>query len=271
MENEWLLKKLLADMLHWFHTFCEAHDLRYYALGGTMLGAVRHQGFIPWDDDVDLGMPRRDYLRFWSLMTENPHPRYRLETPFSEKEAFCYAFSKVYDTKTTLIENTRSKIRRGIYLDIFPLDGIGDSEREAARLHRPILRRVQLLLALTTGIRRERSFVKNAAVYLLRPVPQKRLKRLLQRQLHRLCAKQDFDSCIWCGNLTGNYGPRERMPRVFFGTGALYAFEDFEIYGPEQWDAYLTHLYGNWRQLPPPEKQKSHHDFCLVDLTKGYL
>ena len=61
------------------------------------------------------------------------------------------------------------------------------------------------------------------------------------------------------------------MPRAFVGTATLYDFEDFEIYGPEQWDAYLTHLYGNWRQLPPPEKQKSHHDFCLVDLTKGYL
>ncbi len=264
------MKARLGVMLRWFHDFCESQGLRYYALGGTMLGAARHQNFIPWDDDVDIGMPRKDYLRLWQLLAQNPHPQYCLETPFSENGDFCYAFSKLYDTETTLIENTRSRICRGVYLDIFPLDGAGASREEAEIFQKPIRWRTNLLLALTTGLRRGRSPGKNAAVLLLRSVPQRLLQKPLQRSLHRLCARKDFDGCMWVGNLTGNYGPRELMPRSYFGEPTRYPFGDFWVYGPEQFDAYLTHLYGQWRILPPADKQKSHHDFLLVDLEHGY-
>ena len=79
MKENQRVKELLAQMLRWFHDVCQEHGLRYYVLGGTMLGAVRHQGFIPWDDDVDVGMPRADYLRFWQWMEQQPPGRYRLE------------------------------------------------------------------------------------------------------------------------------------------------------------------------------------------------
>lgn len=265
------MKVLLTDMLSWFHDFCCERGLRYYALGGTMLGAVRHQGFIPWDDDVDLGMPRGDYIRFQTLMAENPHPRYVLETPDSGNRDFYYSFSKLYDTRTTLVENTRAKIRRGIYLDIFPLDGAGDSREEAMALFQPIRWRVDFLLALTTGVRRGRPVYKNTAVRLLRLIPADPLGKLLLKDLDRLCCRRGFEDCSWFGNLTGNYGQRELMPRSYLGEPALYSFERLSIYGPREYDAYLTHLYGNWRELPPVDKRKSHHDFLLVDLETSYL
>ena len=265
------MKAMLAEMLSWFHEFCREKGLRYYALGGTMLGAARHQGFIPWDDDVDIGMPREDYRRFQRLMAGAPHPRYVLETPESKNRDFYYSFSKLYDTQTTLVENTRHKVRRGIYLDIFPLDGAGDSREEALALFRPIHRRVQLLLALTTGIRQGRSARKNAAVCLLRLLPAYPLGKLLLRDLEQLCGRSAFDDCAWFGNLTGNYGPRELMPRAYLGEPTLYPFEGLSIYGPREYDAYLTHLYGSWRELPPVEKRKSHHDFLLVDLEHSWL
>ena len=106
------MQKKLVDMLQWYHEFCKKHNLNYYAVGGTCLGAVRHQGFIPWDDDIDVGMPREDYNRFEALMKEEGNSgKYVLEMPFENKD-FVYAYGKLYDTTTTLIENTRYKTKR---------------------------------------------------------------------------------------------------------------------------------------------------------------
>jgi len=271
-EHDSQLKKMLIDMLEWFHNFCEENNLRYYALGGTMLGAARHKGFIPWDDDIDVGMPRADYLRLEELMKNQPSERYILETPNSPQKDFFYPFTKLYDTQTTLVENTRYKIKRGIYLDIFPLDGMGNSAEEAVLFFRKIKWRRYLLLSMTTGIRQERSFYKNASVRVMRLVPKWVLnpKKLLH-SLDALCREKDFDQCTWGGNPIGNWMEREIMPKRIVGKPTEYTFENLTIYGVEDYDGYLTGLYGNWQELPPPEKRKSHHDYLYCDLNKSFM
>lgn len=270
-ENE-KLKILLLEMLSWFHNFCMKNGLRYYALGGTMLGAVRHQGFIPWDDDIDVGMPREDYLRFAKLMRQHPHPRYLLETPDSENADFFYPIYKLYDTQTTLVENKRNRITRGIFLDIFPLDGAGESEDEARKFFQRIKYRRNLLLTLTTGFRRGRSLHKNVAVALMRLVPNWVIdKKKLLHSIDRISQEKPFDGCSWVGNMMGNWMERELMPRSVLGNPTVYSFENLTIYGAQEYDAYLTGLYGNWRELPPEEKRKTHHDFLWMDLEKSYL
>lgn len=266
------LQKKLLDMLGWFHQFCAENQLRYYVLGGTMLGAARHQGFIPWDDDVDVGMPRADYERLASLMQQVPAGRYVLETPHTEAEDYFYPISKLYDTQTTLVENTRVQIKRGIYLDIFPLDGIGNSLEESRRNYKPIYWKFNLLLTRVTGLRKGRSRAKNLAVAAARLIPQWILndKKLL-RSLDRDCARYAYDSCSWVGNLFGAWRFKEVMPKEILGEPTLYRFEELEVYGPQRADEYLSYLYGDWRQLPPEEKRVSHHDFVLIDLERSYL
>ncbi len=271
-ESDKELKEKLIEMFSWFHNFCAENNLRYYALGGTMLGAERHGGFIPWDDDIDIGMPRCDYEKLWALLKGKKIGKYIMETPDTEANDYFYPFSKIYDTSTTLIENTKSKIKRGIYLDIFPLDGIGNSLEESRENYRAVEKAFNLLLTRVTGIRKGRAFYKNLSVILLRLVPSFILnnKKLLKK-VDNICKRYDFDSCSWCGNLVGAWHFKEIMPREFIGEPKLYRFENVEMYGVADADAYLTNLYGDWRKLPPEDKRVSHHDYICCDLHKSYL
>lgn len=171
-----------------------------------------------------------------------------------------------------MIENTRLKIKRGIYLDIFPLDGIGNTQEESERNYKPIHWKYNLLLTRVTGIREGRSWLKNTAVKIARLIPEWLLdnKKLLQ-SLDRDCKKFVFDGSVWVGNLVGAWRFKEIMPKEYFGRPTLYEFEGHMMYGPEQMDAYLTRLYGHWHQLPPVEKQKTHHDYIVCDLNKSFL
>ncbi len=266
------LQIYLLDMMHWFHNFCVTNNLRYYALGGTMLGAVRHSGFIPWDDDLDIGMPRKDYEELYSLMKCHLCDRYILETPYSSEIDFNYCFSKLYDTETTLVENLKYKIRRGIYIDIFPLDGMGHTKEDSKRNFRKIDRKFKILLAHTTGLRKGRNRLKNLAVIISQTVLNPFIndkKAILQ--LNNELASRDYDDYEYVGNPFGAWRFKEIMRKDIMGTPTLYRFENIEIFGVEKPDEYLTHLYGNWKQLPPIEKQTSHHDYVELDLKHSYL
>lgn len=260
---------MLIEMLKWFHNFCCENNLKYYALGGTMLGAMRHKGFIPWDDDIDIGMPRKYYEKLIILMQNNEKKRYILETPNTQEKDYYYCFSKIYDTNTTLIENTKYKIKRGIYLDIFPLDGTGNNLEDSKEYTKKIYNLYDLLLLKITGFRKGRSLYKNLGVFLFRFIPVN--PKIILRKLAKKCTERDYDEYLWVGNLMGAWRFKEVMPKKYIGEPKLYKFENIEIFGVENPDAYLTTLYGNWRQLPPLEKRITHHDFIKCDLHKSYL
>ena len=261
----------LLNIFHWFHQFCEDNHLRYYMLGGTMLGAARHQGFIPWDDDIDVGMPTQDYLRLIALLKNNTSG-YLLESPAEAGDGFWYPFAKLYDTSTTLVENTACQIKRGIYIDIFPLEGMGDSYEQARKNYRHIAWKLNVLLARTAGIRPGRKWYKNMFVRILRLLPGWLIDdRKLYTQIHHLITQTDFDKKAYGGNPCGAWRFKEIMPHDNYGKPTLYPFENIQVFGVEKPDAYLTHMYGNWRQLPPKEKQKTHHDFISFDLNTSYL
>lgn len=262
----------LLDILKWFHAFCVENNLRYYALGGTMLGAKRHEGFIPWDDDIDVGMPRKDYKKFISLCKGKKFGKYIIETVTTKHLDYYYGYVKIYDTSTTLIEKTRTNIKRGIYIDLFPLDGAGDSMEEALKIFKPISNSYSLLVARTCAILPRRKWYKNAVVVISRLIPNFIVnnKKLLLKIDH-MCQKKAFDDSKFIGNFLGNWGAKEIMKREIMGEPTVYKFEDTVIYGSERADEYLTSLYGDWRQLPPVEKRVSLHDSVSLDLHKSYL
>ena len=266
------LQNSLLDILKWFNAFCETNNLRYYLLGGTMLGAARHKGFIPWDDDIDVGMPRKDYEKMIKILSgDNNRGKYVLETPDTPSKDFFYAFSKIYDTTTTLIENTKYKIKRGIYIDVFPLDGIGNSEEESKKNFKKVTFHYNMLLSRIGGIRKGRNWFKNVAVRFMRLVPSFILndKKLLSKVVST-CKLYEYDNCSWVGNLLGAWRFKEIMPKEIIGEPTEYEFEGLKVSGVADADTYLTYLYGDWRKLPPKEKQVSHHDYIMLDLEKPY-
>lgn len=266
-------KKCLMNILLWFHNYCVEHDLRYYLVEGTMLGAARHQGFIPWDDDIDVGMPRSDYDRFAKMMGDSVHDgRFKLETEDSSRPEYLYPFAKLYDATTTLIEKRRVPVVMGVYIDVFPLDGIGDTEEASHKNYKKIGSKQNLLAAKVVSKREGRKWYKNLAVSLVQILPDSAEgNKKTVKDITALCKQRDFDSSSYVGNLVSTYRGREIMARECYGVPTLYPFEGHELYGVENADAYLKHLYGDWRKLPPEDKRKSAHNMESIDLKTPFI
>ena len=268
------IQKKLLPMMEWFHQFCGANSIPYYMIGGTMLGAMRHGGFIPWDDDVDIGVPREDFDRMLKCAKELPlDSQYIFESYHDGKEDFEYPFAKVYDTTTTLVENKRKRPKRGLYIDIFPIDGIkGTTKEEAFRSFKPLKKELNILAAITCEVREGRAWWKNLIVNVMGWFPwfgggfRKTVNRI-----ERLCKESGFYESNYVGNLVGLRREREIVPKGYFGTPKLYQFEQTELFGVEQADEYLTNIYEDWKTLPPPEKRESEHSYLYMDLSQSYL
>lgn len=260
----------LLMMLEYFHRFCIDNNIKYYVVGGTTLGAVRHNGFIPWDDDIDVGLPRDDYERLLQLFPKSNN-QYIIESVYSSDKTFCYCFSKIYDTSTTLIENISKPIKRGIYIDIFPIDGVGNSKEEVVNTFKTISRKKDLLTLRTVKINNKRKWYKNVLLWSVQHIPESMIdNKKLCIEINDLCKKKRYDDCVIVGNLVGAWGKKEIMPKKLFGKPTLHKFENIEVYVQEDYDGFLTHIYGDWRKLPPEEKRVSHHDYIL-DLNHSYL
>ena len=265
------LQKRLLGILKWFHKICVENNLRYYAIGGTLLGAVRHKGFIPWDDDIDVGMPRKDYDKLIELLkNEKSQSLYRLEIPFENKD-FVYQFCKIYDTSTTLTENTRYKTKRGIYLDVFPLDGIGDTVEESIKNYKRIAVKNNYIMTKVCALSKHRKLYKNIAIVVSRCIPFPSWRSTLIK-LDKQCRAMAFDDYKYVINPYGAWGVKEIYQRDWFGESPIVMdFESIKIFVPEKYGDFLSSVYGDYMKLPPKEKQKSHHDYLCLDLNKSYL
>ena len=266
------LQQRLVDMLSFFHSICVKYNLRYYIIAGTMLGAIRHGGFIPWDDDIDVGMPRSDYEKLMQVAKHIDMKKYKVEFPFNGNREYPYLIAKMYDTQTTFVEKQRYPIKRGIYIDIFPIDGIGNSLEKAKENYKPFYRYYRLNLMISSAFLKRRNLKKNMAVLLGRIVsPLFINKYRLMLKIDRICKKNNFDESKFVCNLLGGAGTKGIVPKEYFGTPTAISFENIQVFGLEQPDLYLKSMYGNYMKLPPIEKRVSLHDTVYCDLNKSYL
>ena len=161
---------------------------------------------------------------------------------------------------------------RGIYLDIFPLDGLGPDKVEANKWFKKIILENLFFVSRITSLRKGREIKKNIAVLLSRMIPSFIVNNVkLRKDIDKKCQRYSLKESTYGGNLLGNWGEREITPVEIISEPVEYQFENIKIYGFKDYDAYLTRVYGDWRKLPPKEKQVTHHDFVKCDLHKSYL
>ena len=271
------LQKKQLEILKQFIRVCEKHNLTYFLVGGSCLGAARHQGFIPWDDDIDVGMPREDFNKYVELQKEYEGTSYFIQTWKSDPH-YTYNYAKLRDSSTTYIENffVKHQINHGVWIDIFPIDGFAykfDKPRDKyAHLVSAIWR--QSFISYFPQMRRKFSkgtwftdlFINLLAI-LTWPFDINHWRR---KHTEKLLTKVPFKDAEVVGNMCGINKKKEAMDKSIYLETTKLPFEDIEVCVPKDYDKYLTLLYNDWRKWPPKEKQVGHHHDKGLSLTQGY-
>lgn len=253
------VRLIYIDILSQVHEFCLQHDINYSLAYGTLLGAVRHKGYIPWDDDIDIMMLRPDYERFIEEFNNKGKSRYSVVSYKSDTN-FHYPFAKVVDNST--INDELGYCMYGIGIDLFPIDKIPENKNKAKRYQN--IQYIYWMMYQLKPVKwnKNRDFFKNLIAMISKSflyfIPYSFLnKQMRNRSLRYAYLENDYN----LGCLNGPYCKKECMPKEIFTHMRLMPFENSEFFGLEKYDSYLKHCYGDYMQLPPVEKKVSHHDF----------
>lgn len=262
------LQSCLFSILRAFDSVCKTLEIPYFLVCGSALGAVKYQGFIPWDDDLDVAMYRADYERF---LRQAPAllPEHLFLQSAASDPAFPQIYAKLRDSRTTFVEHSvrHLKMHHGVFLDVFPLDGYPQSPAKQRRLERG-KRLCSAILLAPLDVPRSRRARLFAAV--LRALGASRATaRTVRRYTKLISAYPPEEGALLCNH--GNWqGVLEYSPREHYGAGHRAVFEGMEVLVPEDYDAYLSRKYGDWRAELPAEEQVSHHACAACDLTRPY-
>lgn len=272
-ENE-LLKKLHDRQLliiDEIGRICKNNHLTYYLIGGSALGAIRHHGFIPWDDDIDLGMFRDDYEKFQKIcLAGELNKRFFLQNYKTDK-AYPYFFAKIRLNNTTFLQDDikQIKMHHGIFIDIFPLDSIPEHKLIKA-FHKLYFNTVNPLVILSkSGIMSEkvskRLFQKlMLSLHIIQ-------SNILMKLTDHICKSTYRKSGVYFSNLFGRAGyDREIFPKSYFDHPVYMPFEDRKLPVPSGCRSYMTQIYGDYMTPPPPEKRISGHGMCIIDFDRDY-
>lgn len=258
------LKNIEYNLLEVFDAFCKENGIRYFLGYGTLLGAIRYKKFIPWDDDVDLLIPREDYLRMISLFKDTD--RYKLFA-YEKDPNYLFPFAKLCDMTTVKKENNSTNdVEVGVDIDLFPLDA-WDDDLEKARSEVKYISKNLMGLNLSKlkkpdSVNPVKRFAKGIAMFFCRM----KGSRHYIENITKACTRKDqkgknYKGCkVWCV-----YGERGIVPAEAFAETVEVEFEGKMFPAPGGYDTYLTCLYGDYLPEPPKEKQKTHHSF------KAYL
>ncbi len=253
------MQNIELDILKFVDKVCKDNNINYFISDGTLIGAIRHKGFIPWDDDVDITMLRADYEKFLKIMDETNNDTYKcLHTGDKNSKCSC-PFAKVVNSKTMVIEDENNKTHSGIWLDIFPLDNVRDEKTFLKNRKKYARNYIMLRLsAVKKFIPRGISKIKNIMEFILY-VPAKIMSnKYWAKKIQKIMIKDNLKDCDYvcrycCASLKNIY------PKDMFNDYIDVEFEKEHFRTIKEYDAYLTRLYGDYMTPPPKDKQVSGH------------
>lgn len=267
------IQKLLYVLMKEFHSICERHNLYYVVFGGTMLGAVRHQAMIPWDDDIDVCMPRKDYEKFCEIVNSQYNERFTVGCYPQSK--YIYEYGK-FCLKESLIKEQiliSGYDESMLFIDVFPVDGYPDCKEE--KKHFDKLRFyykaknycVQKIGTSPTWWKRP-----YAVIRFMKYLPYRLIgyQYFIKKEIEEL-TKYDFETSEYVSMQGAGWNEKGKLPKETLMNRRLYKFGDMEVWGISDYDEHLTKLYGDYMTPPPKEKQVSNHSYKLyIRRDKNY-
>lgn len=263
------VQEIEIEILRDIKRVCEENDIEYFLIGGTALGAQRHEGFIPWDDDIDIGMTRENYNKFLNIAQSYIHKDFFLQTPYEDKNS-PFAYAKVRKNNTVFVEwcNRNVRMHSGIYVDIFPYDNIPDDEF----LRKKQFQKVQLLQKLfmwrqTPDINVKplnigehiKNFIRRSIYLFIKLIPK---KIILSKLNYQMCLYNDTNTKTKACLFFPKYMVECMENEVLYPL-CYTMFENISVPVPNNIDKYLKTHYGNYEELPPKEERVGHKPYRI--------
>ena len=269
---EW--KNQISDVFSVFIKICNENNLRYFCNGGTAIGTIRHHGIIPWDDDIDVMMPRPDYNKFIDICEKTDIGSYEIITPNNNENYYC-TYAKFCNTTSTLLETEYFRCVLGMFIDIFPLDGVPEDEQELLYLfqkyqkYRKIFYNSNKFYSFSKFFEFLYDFKwKQAIGIIYRHFFRKIIRAKALAEMNRISSKYEYGNSDKIVEYDTYLGLKGVMEKNWFDSYVLMDFEGYRVRMPSSYDNYLKHFFGDYMCYPPVDQQCSNHYVAFVDLNK---
>lgn len=247
-----------------FDEYCKKHNLKYYLVGGALLGATRYKGFIPWDDDIDVAMPREDYEKIKELWKKDVIKGCFLQNSETDPD-FARCIQKIRKDGTEIIEKVSQnvKMHNGIYIDIFPIDFVTTDSEDIIGKVAIKIRRLMSLRAIRSGYGSGSKAILKKIVRLMTFFIS---CKSIDKKIDSLCTKENRLNTQYAVLYLHNYDWKKQIHEEYvFGEGGYCEFEGYKFSSPNDTDAFLKKVFGDeYMKEPPEEKRTNPHNYISV-------
>lgn len=263
-------QKISLEILHTIAEICEKQDFRYYLFYGTLIGAIRHHGYIPWDDDVDIMMPRPDYDKLLIYLYQHINDYDHLKIFNHDVDpTYPYMITRISDDRYRIVMANEKPYGMGVFIDIYPFDGLGNLKDEAFkyamkgdRLSSICYQATRVHFAIETTSSPLRKVVKLPFFLFSKAIGKDRV----QDKLESLARVRDYDKSKYVSCVVWQSGGwSDIFERAWFDEYITVDFDKYKFRAPKDYDKVLRHTYGDYMKLPPEKDRLGHHNYLVYE------
>lgn len=262
-----ILKKIMA--------ICEENSIQWFVGYGGCIGAIRHKGCIPWDDDIDVCMPRPDYDKFVEICKKTDLGNYELAVINETDPYYFEHVVRVFDKNSTILFDTWQKHVSGIFIDVFPIDGAANGEVKKNLSRFIFWQKISRFSHLVYPKYKREEILKAGGLsgyfaIIITSMFRKPIQKQSIRKIEKIIRKYSFENSQYCLFYDAIYGMKNVVPKKWIEETIWVPFEDVQVRIPKYYHEYLTHIYGDYMTPPPVEKRDDRHAFAFIDMEKRW-